>query len=102
MGGAPQGLQALQVLEDGYIFWTRGPLWFSVAQFRDNVLPGNQLAAGPSTLCVQHMWLAITCRAHGNKNFFCTCIIRGELQPEGCTLVWCHDAGLLRRLANIV
>ena len=56
----------------------------------------------PSTLCAQHMRLAITYREHGNKNVFCTFIIRGEFQPEGYTLVWCHDAGLLCRLANMV
>ena len=29
---------SLNLSEDGYVFWTRGTMWFSLAQFSDNVL----------------------------------------------------------------
>ena len=47
----------MSLSEDGYVFWTRGAMWFSLAQFRDNVL----LATNLPPLC-SHGRLGITVR----------------------------------------
>ena len=54
-GGHLRGYGALQVSKDGYIFWTRGALWFSLAQFRDDVLLATILPLGSTTTLVQEV-----------------------------------------------
>ena len=39
----------LDVSEDGYMFWSRGALWFSLAQFQDNALMATDLPSGANT-----------------------------------------------------
>ena len=38
--------------EDGYVYWTRGTLWFSLVQFRDNVLLASNILPGTRTTLV--------------------------------------------------
>ena len=45
----------MSLSEDGYIFWTRGTMWFSLAQFRDNVLLATNLPPGTRTTLVQEV-----------------------------------------------
>ena len=35
--------------DDGYVYWIRGPLWFSLAQCCDNVLPASTMAPDTHT-----------------------------------------------------
>ena len=40
------------ISKEGYIYWTRGNLWFSLAQFRDNA---SNIAPGTRTKLVQEV-----------------------------------------------
>ena len=33
-----QEWDALNIYDEGYVYWQRGALWFSLYQFRDNIL----------------------------------------------------------------
>ena len=40
------------ISDDGYVYWTTGTLWFSLAPFRDNVRLANNISPGTSTTLV--------------------------------------------------
>ena len=39
----------LNISDEGYIYWQRGPLWFSLCQFRDNILLASNHRPGVHT-----------------------------------------------------
>ena len=41
--------RSIMISEDGYVYWTRGTMWFSFAQFRDNVLLASNIPPGTRT-----------------------------------------------------
>ena len=43
------------LLEDGYVYWTRGTMWFSLAQFRDNVNLATNIPPSTRTTLVQEV-----------------------------------------------
>ena len=53
-------LGTLHVSEEGYVFWTRGHMWFSLCQFRDNILLVCNLNLGSETSLVQEACLALS------------------------------------------
>ena len=44
---------ALNISDEGYVYWQRGPLWFSLCQFRDNVLFASNQRPGAHTHIIQ-------------------------------------------------
>ena len=46
---------ALNLSEDGYVYWTRGTIWFSLAQFRDNVLLATNIPPSTRTTLVREV-----------------------------------------------
>ena len=46
---------SLNLSEDGYVFWTMGTIWFSLAQFRDNVLLATNIPPSTRTTLVQEI-----------------------------------------------
>ena len=43
----------LNISDEGYIYWQRGPLWFSLSQFRDNILFASNHRPGTHTSIIQ-------------------------------------------------
>ena len=43
----------LNISDEGYIYWQRGPLWFSLCQFRDNILFASNHRPGAHTSIIQ-------------------------------------------------
>ena len=41
--------------EEGYVFWSRGQMWFNLCHFRDNILLACNLNAGSTTNLVQEV-----------------------------------------------
>ena len=50
---------SLNLSEDGYVFWTRGTMWFSLAQFRDNVLLATNIPPSTRTTLVQEICVLV-------------------------------------------
>ena len=44
---------ALNISDEGYVYWQRGPLWFSLWQFRDNILFASNQRPGTHTHIIQ-------------------------------------------------
>ena len=71
----------MSLSEDGYVFSTRGAMWFSLAQFRDNVLLATNVLPGTHTTLVQEvcdllsdMW---------KLEVLCDCVDGGAPSCEG-------------------
>ena len=45
----------LNISDEGYIYWQRGPLWFSLCQFRDNILFASNHRPGAHTSIIQRV-----------------------------------------------
>ena len=46
---------SIMISEEGYVYWTRGNMWFNLAQFRNNVLLASNFAPGTHTTLVQEV-----------------------------------------------
>ena len=70
---------SLTVSDEGYVFWSRGAMWFSLCQFRDNILFASNLSPGSKTTLVQEMcstlsdiWnLEVLCDCLGSRQTVC-------------------------------
>ena len=71
----------MNLSEDGYIFWTRGTMWFSLAQFRDNVLLATNLSPGTRTTLVQEVCDLLA--SIWNLEVLCDCVDGGAQSCEG-------------------
>ena len=68
---------SLGVSEEGYVYWSRGTLWF--VQFKDNVLLAYNLPPFTCTTLVQEVWdalsdiwgLEILCNDVNSGQFMC-------------------------------
>ena len=45
----------LNLYEDGHVHWTRGTMWFSLAQFHDNVLLATNITPSTRTILMQEV-----------------------------------------------
>jgi hypothetical protein len=71
----------MSLSEDGYVFWTRGTMWFSLAQFRDNVLLATNLSPGTRTTLVQEVCDLLA--SIWNLEVLCDCVDGGAQSCDG-------------------
>ena len=68
------------ISDDGYVYWNRGTLWFSLAQFRDNVLLASNISPGTRTNLVKEVCNLLS--QIWDLEVLCGCI------DSGTTPVW--------------
>ena len=66
----------LNISDEGYIYWQRGPLWFSLCQFRDNILFASNHRPGAHTTIVQTV--TETLSSVWDLEVLCPCTDGGE------------------------
>ena len=66
----------LQVSNEGYIFWHRGTAWFSLCQFRDNVLIAANVPPGAHTSLLN--MACKTLSKNWNLQVLCPCLDAGN------------------------
>ena len=77
--------------EEGYVFWQRGGLWFSLCQFRDNILFASNQPPGRDIGIVQ--MVADTLSEIWNLEDLCPCVDAGATRCDGACLA--HTARAL-------
>ena len=71
----------LSISEEGYPYWQRGGMWFSLCQFRDNVLFASCLCPATTTAVVQ--MIADTLSEIWDLEVLCPCVDGGGDICEG-------------------
>ena len=72
---------ALNVSKEGYVFWTRGTIWFSLCQFRDNILLSCNLNPGSETSLVHEV--CSTLSEIWKLEVLCDCLDSGQAVCTG-------------------
>ena len=95
-GKKMRDLGSLTISDEVFPVWVRGRHWFSLAQFRDNVLIASSLNPGTHTTLVQdissllsHIWqLEVLCDCISEETPTCSgACLSSEIQVPGFTLV---------------
>ena len=72
---------SVQVSKEGYLFWTREQMLFSLCQFRDNVLLACNLNPGSETNLVQKVCSALS--TIWDLEVLCDCLDSGDTTCKG-------------------
>ena len=71
----------LSVSEEGYLVWQRGPVWFILCQFRDNILCASSMRPGQTTSVIQ--MTSDTLSKIWDLEVLCPCLDGGAVICEG-------------------